>query len=136
MISYVLDNGIFKRKKVDFPFTEIAYDDVVDYSQFSPSAEKNETRIASISGGGTGRGVYDDPDSLPDDLVVRVRSGKLDRTEVALALKSYQEKIKNEAEEKLKAESDKKSLEIAKARQEFLDRKTGFTGVPQTDLNN
>lgn len=136
MIAYVVDSGKFKRSNVKFPFTEIEYDEVVDYSQFSPGAEKNETRIASISGGSSGQGVYDDPDNLPDDLVVRVRSGKLDRTEVALAMEQYKAQSEQEAKDKAKSESDKKALELAKARQDFLDRKTGFTGVPQTNSNN
>lgn len=109
----------------------IKYDDIVDTSTFIPDSEN--VRTASLSGAGGKKGVYDDVENLPSDLAVRIRSGKLDRAEIAQELEKA---TKNALEEVDKIEKDnlsKKAAEINKARQEYLDSKTGFNPSGQSN---
>lgn len=109
----------------------IEYDDIVDTSTFIPDSEN--VRTASLSGAGGKKGVYDDVENLPSDLAVRIRSGKLDRAEIAQELEKA---TKNALDEVDKIEKDnlaKKAAEINKARQEYLDSKTGFNPSGQSN---
>ena len=109
----------------------IEYDDIVDTSTFIPDSEN--VRTASLTGPGGKKGVYDDVESLPSDLAVRIRSGKLDRAEIAQELEKA---TKNALDEVDKIEKDnlaKKASEIAKARQDYLDSKTGFNPSGQSN---
>lgn len=108
---------------------KVVYDDVVDYSSFRPDSE--QTRNMALAGAGsTGQGVYDG-DKIPSDDVVRVRSGKLDKTEVAKLQKQLLETYSDENDKKI-ADAKNKELEaINKARQEYLDKATGFSGMPK-----
>ncbi len=109
----------------------IKYDDIVDTSTFIPDSEN--IRTASLSGAGGKKGVYDDVENLPSDLAVRIRSGKLDRAEIAQELEKA---AKNALDEVDKIEKDnlvQKAAEINKARQEYLDSKTGFN--PSGQIN-
>lgn len=105
-------------------FPDFKYDDILDKSSFRPNSEN--IRQASISGAGVKTGVYDDSDNLPSDLMVRIRSGKLDRAEIAQEI----EKAKNDAISKVndfeKASALKKAEDISRARQDYLDSRTGF----------
>ena len=117
----------------DFPdiSESIEYDDIVDISTFIPDSEK--VRTASLSGAGGKKGVYDDVENLPSDLAVRIRSGKLDRAEISQELEKA---TKNALEEVDKIEKDnlsKKAAEINKARQDYLDSKTGFNPSGQSN---
>lgn len=105
-------------------FPDFKYDDILDKSSFRPNSEN--IRQASLSGAGVKTGVYDDSDNLPSDLMVRIRSGKLDRAEIAQEI----EKAKNDAISKVndfeKASALKKAEDISRARQDYLDSRTGF----------
>lgn len=94
------------------------YDSIVDYSSFRP--DKEEERIARITGEGGKIGRYDTEGKIPSDLIVDIRQGKYDRAEV-------QEIVKQKGEE---LEEQQKNA-ISEARQEYLDQKTGFTGQRQ-----
>lgn len=115
-------------KQVDFStsFVTPSYDDIVDKSTWSPSSDSMANRVASVKGGASVQGVYDDADNLPSDLEVRIRSGKLDKAEVDLAIKQFVDDAKKEADEKKKAEDMESAKKLADARQEFLDNAVGF----------
>lgn len=107
------------------------YDDPVDRSQFRPDSE--QVRQFRLSGAGSsGTPVYDD-DSLPTDLEVDIRSGKLDKAEISQLQLAQEAKMKETSDKKLAAEEKKKADEINKARQDFLDKSTGFKGSDQTE---
>lgn len=113
-----------------FPVNNIVYDDVVDRSQFRPDSENIRNKTLS-SVGGSYNGVYDDnPDEVTNEEVL-IRSGKLDRTEIQNIINS---KVDEYSEQNEKAKQQKELDEVAKlnkARQDFLDVKTGFVGIPQ-----
>lgn len=115
-------------KQIDFSqsFDTLNYDDIVDRSTWSPCSDSMANRVAMVKGGSSGQGVYDDPDNLPTDLEVRIRSGKLDKAEVDLAIKQFIEDSKNEFDEKKKAEATEQAKKIAEARQAYLDNAVGF----------
>ena len=115
-------------KQVDYSasFVTPKYDDIVDKSTWSPCSDSMANRVASVKGGASGRGVYDDADNLPSDLEVRIRSGKLDRAEVDLAIKKFIDDSKKEADEKKKSDDMANAQKIADARQAYLDNAVGF----------
>lgn len=115
-------------KQVDFStsFVTPVYDDIVDRSTWSPSSDAMSNRVASVKGGASGQGVYDDADNLPSDLEVRIRSGKLDKAEVELAIKKFLDDAEKEADEKKKSEDLANAQKIADARQAYLDNALGF----------
>lgn len=115
-------------KQVDFStsFSTPEYDDIVDKSTWSPCSDSMANRVASVKGGSSGQGVYDDADNLPSDLEVRIRSGKLDKAEVDLAIKQFVDDAKKEADEKKKSEDTANAQKIADARQAYLDNAVGF----------
>lgn len=115
-------------KQVDFStsFATPNYDDIVDKSTWSPCSDSMANRSASVKGGSSGQGVYDDADNLPSDLEVRIRSGKLDKAEVDLAIKKFVDDAKKESDEKKKAEDTANAQKIADARQAYLDNAVGF----------
>lgn len=115
-------------KQVDFStsFVTPTYDDIVDKSTWSPCSDSMANRVASVKGGASGQGVYDDADNLPSDLEVRIRSGKLDKAEVDLAIKKFVDDSKKEADEKKKAYDMANAQKIADARQAYLDNAVGF----------
>lgn len=117
----------------DFPnfLDPIEYDDIVDTSTFIPDSEN--VRTASLSGAGGRKGVYDDVENLPSDLAVRIRSGKLDRAEIAQELEKATKSALNEVDKVEKDNLAKKAAEINKARQEYLDSKTGFNPSGQSN---
>lgn len=106
---------------------EIKKDKVVDYTSFRPDNE--EERIFRLTGqGGNGIiGKYDKEGAGPSDLVVKIRQGKLDKAEVQQALKAKTEEFKETQAEEAKKEKEA----IAEARQDFLDKATGFEGKPK-----
>lgn len=117
----------------DFPdiSESIEYDDIVDTSTFIPDSEN--IRTASLSGAGGKKGVYDDVENLPSDLAVRIRSGKLDRAEIAQELEKATKNALDEVDKIEKDNLSKKAAEIAKARQDYLDSKTGFNPSGQSN---
>lgn len=115
-------------KQIDYSTSFITpkYDDIVDKSTWSPCSDSMANRVASVKGGSSGQGVYDDADNLPSDLEVRIRSGKLDKAEVDLAIKKFVDDAKKEADEKKKADDVANAQKIADARQAYLDNAVGF----------
>lgn len=124
-------SACFYLDSVEFGPKLIEYDDIVDTSTFIPDSEN--VRAASLSGAGGKKGVYDDVENLPSDLAVRIRSGKLDRAEIAQELEKAKENVLNEVDNIEKDNLAKKAAEIAKARQDYLDSKTGFNPSGQTN---
>ena len=109
----------------------IVYDDIVDTSTFIPDSEN--IRTASLSSVGGKKGVYDDVENLPSDLAVRIRSGKLDRAEIFQEIERAK-KIAIDEVDKIEQESlSKKAAELNKARQDYLDSKTGFNPSGQSN---
>lgn len=109
----------------------IEYDDILDTSTFIPDSEN--VRTASLSGAGGKKGVYDDVENLPSDLAVRIRSGKLDRAEIFQEIERAT-KIAIDEVDKIEQESlAKKAAELNKARQDYLDSKTGFNPSGQSN---
>lgn len=114
----------FYLEDIQFLGEPIKYDDIVDTSTFIPDSEN--VRTASLSGAGGKKGVYDDVENLPSDLAVRIRSGKLDRAEI---FQEIERATRIAVDEVDKIEQDnlaKKAAELNKARQDYLDSKTGF----------
>lgn len=131
-ISYSVDsNGCHKRNFVSsLPNNgSIVYDDPVDRSSFRPDSE--QVRLFHMTGqGSTGNPVYDDKE-LPTDLEVKIRSGKLDKAEISQLQQQKKEEVK-EAADSAKKEKKQKELEsVNNARQEYLDKATGFKGSEQ-----
>ncbi len=117
----------------DFKFEPklIEYDDIVDTSTFIPDSEN--VRTASLSGAGGKKGVYDDVENLPSDLAVRIRSGKLDRAEIAQELEKATKNALDEVDKIEQENLAKKAAELNKARQDYLDSKTGFNPSGQSN---
>lgn len=119
----------------DVPTTDVSYDDIVDRSNFRPDSE-SVRQFVSNGVGSSGTGVYDDPDNPPSDLEVRLRSGKLDKAEVSQLALQEVDKLNKLADEKSKKAEQEKIDNLAKARQDYLDQKTGFSGSLQDNSNN
>lgn len=115
-------------KQIDYstPVVTPVYDEIVDKSTWSPCSDSMANRVASVKGGSSGQGVFDDPGNLPSDLEVRIRSGKLDKAEVDLAIRQFVDDAKKEADEKKKADDMLNAQKIADARQAYLDNAVGF----------
>lgn len=126
MKRYNVFGDVVKMTDFSSSFVTPKYDDIVDRSTWSPSSDSMANRVAMVKGGSSGQGVYDDSDNLPTDLEVRIRSGKLDKAEVDLAIKQFIEESKKENDEKKKAESTEQAKKIAEARQAYLDSAVGF----------
>lgn len=119
------------KKRCDFPieFIDVVYDDVVDRSQFRPDSENIRNQLLSNSGV-SAIGSYDDPDNPPDDIEVSIRTGKFDKVEVNNIMRSKIIDWQKENSNK-KADELKKQVEsVSKARQDYLDKMTGFKGMP------
>lgn len=113
------ENGSFDFKK-EFP--DIEYDDILDKSSFKPDSEN--MRLQSLTGAGGKVGVFDT--DIPSDLAVQIRSGKFDRAEIAQKIKEASEKLSDDVNSELSDIEAKKLSDIQKARQDYLDSKTGF----------
>lgn len=124
---YYIDSEGNTQKCVLSKQKKIKQDSVVDYASYRPDNE--EERIFRLTGQGSSGNVgkYDNEERIPSDLVVQIRQGKLDKAEVQKALEEKGEEFK-QSQDEAKAEEAQK---IAKARQEFLDKATGFEGKPQ-----
>lgn len=122
-------------RAVDFVsrVASLAYDDIVDRSNWSLSSEKDMARVAKNGASSGFSGSYDDPEHLPSDLEVKIRSGKLDKAEVSRVVEQHLVDSAKENNEKKKKSELEKAKKIAEARQDYLDKATGFTGMPQDD---
>lgn len=124
MKQYILNSdGTSKETKIKTERTGFTgYDDIVDRSHFITNRETiRQTRITSDTSGGQ-TPVYDDHE--PTQLEIALRSGKLDKADVHQLQLKMQEEIKTE-NEKQKAEA------LEKARQDYLDKATGFISETQ-----
>ena len=126
MKRYNVFGDVVKRIDYSSPLIAPKYDDIVDRSTWSPCSDSMANRVAMVKGGSSGQGVYDDADNLPTDLEVRIRSGKLDKAEVDLAIKQFIEDSKKESDEKKKAKTAEQAKKVAEARQAYLDNAVGF----------
>jgi len=127
------ENGKSFRFKIPLPSSaSIVYDDIVDRSSFRPDSE--QVRQFHLSGSGSvGQPVYDDSDNLPTDLEVAIRSGKLDKAEISQLQQIKADEIDKSVTKAKKIKAIKEAEDVSKARQDYLDKATGFTGVPQSD---
>lgn len=111
--------------------SEDSYDDPVDRSQFRPDSE--QVRQFRLSGAGSSGTPLYDGENLPTDLEVNIRSGKLDKAEISQLQLVQEAKMKETSDKKLASDEKKKADAINKARQDFLDKSTGFKGSDQTE---
>ena len=105
----------------------VKYDKVVDDSQFRPDSE--QVRAFQLTGSGSsGSPQYDENPEAVTDLELKIRSGKLDKAEISQLMQKKKEELK-ESTSDLKAEKLQKEIEAEnKARQDYLDKATGFKG--------
>lgn len=108
--------------------SNIKYDKVVDYSSFRPDREQVRA-FHSTGQGSTSQPVYDDPKKMPSDLEVEIRSGKLDKAEISQLQQIKTEKAEAAISEAEKAAAKEEAAKLEKARQEHLDKVTGFKGA-------
>lgn len=118
--------GIFEQFEFDCSVPEILYDDIVDRSTFSPESDKETIRISIAQGTGSGIGSYDDPDNLPSDTEVLIRSGKLDKAEVSDLIRSKTHEINKLQSDEEKQKAFDELQKISDARQAHLDAMVGF----------
>lgn len=116
----------FEDKKVS-----IEYDDIVDKSRFTQDKESVRSARLGSGAGVSGTPVYDTDSGkdLPSKEIVALRSGKMDIADVHQAQLQAQEKTKKSS----KDAKDAKDKEIAQARLDYLDKKSGFD-VERTKL--
>lgn len=122
------------------PKADIAYDDIVEKSDFAHLKEQNRIQRLSQEGAGqsSGAGLYDFPKgdfskSDPDDALIALRSGRLDRADVSEIQRTL-ERINTENLTDFEAKKVKELQEkVSKERQEFVDKELGFT---PTSVNN
>lgn len=119
---------------------KIKYDDIVEKSDFAHLKEQNRIQRLSQEGAGSssGTGLYDFPRGdfsrpEPDDALVALRSGRLDRADVD-EIHRYLERVNTENLSQLEAKklADLKE-KISQQRQEFVDKELGFS---PTSVNN
>lgn len=112
----------------------IKYDDIVEKSDFAHLKEQNRIQRLSQEGAGrsSGVGLYDFPQGDfskfdPDDALVALRSGRLDKADVS-EIQRVLERINTENLSELEAKKVKELQEkITQERQEFVDKELGFS---------
>lgn len=125
-MQYLLNGSRFSRVAnllISVPL--IDYDDIVDRSTFSLDADREEVRRNRLIGSSS-VGSYDDTFDLPSDLEVKIRTGKLDKAELSQMQRNLKKGVKDNLDNEKQEEIKEKSEKISKARQEFLDKQTGF----------
>lgn len=133
-MQYVITGDVVQRVNFTIPRIKIKYDDIVDRSTFTLEADRENSRKSMLMGQSM-KGVFDG-DSMPTDLELAIRSGKLDKAEIDDAKRAIQRDIQKDSESVKKDKADKKAAKIESARQEHLDKMTGFTGIPQDSVEN
>lgn len=119
MKKYKLNaDGTSEETQERWKIKEINYDNIVDRSRFIIDSESIRQKKISGDAIGTAQNLaYDTVE--PSDLEIAIRSGKLDKADI------HQEQIK--LQKQVKKESKKRQKEaIETARQEYLDKQTGF----------
>lgn len=114
-----------------FKTVPVEYDDIVDRSRFVQDKESVRSARLGSGSGVSGVPVYDTDsgNSLPSKDIVALRSGKMDIADVHQAQLQAQDKAKKS----VKDAKDAKDKEIAQARLDYLDSKSGFD-VERTKL--
>lgn len=118
----------------------VNYDDIVEKSDFAHLKEQNRIQRLSQEGAGqsSGAGLYDFPKGDfskpdPDDALVALRSGRLDKADVS-EIQRVLERISTENLSELEAQKVKELKEkVSQERQEFVDKELGFS---PTSVNN
>lgn len=127
-MAYILTSTGFKEKAfINKP--KIEYDDIVDKSSYRQDSE-NIRNFISNGSGSSGEPLYDDPDNMPTNLEVSLRSGKFDKGEVSQMIMKKEKEVDQAKDNDIKKAENDKLEKINKARQEYLDKKTGFSGQP------
>lgn len=115
----------------DLPKFKQSYDDVVRTDDFKKVMEDNRNSDLSQDTGSTG-GVYDYEDGkIPDDdkvsnLVLSLRSGRLDKADIQKLREQYEQNAKDEAAQNDADALKEADLALQRARQQHLDTVTGF----------
>lgn len=126
--SFVNETQSSVKIELTLPDNEkIVYDKVVDDSQFRPDSEN--VRSFQLTGSGSiGIPQYDEHPEEVTQTELEIRSGRLDKAEIS-QLKQIREKELNETHEEFKKEKAAERLEKEnKARQDYIDKATGFKG--------
>lgn len=123
MKQYILNSdGTSKETNEKITKEKIEYDNIVDRTHYVTNKETiRQTKITSDTSEGQ-TPIYDDHE--PTQLEIALRSGKLDKADVHQLQLKMQEEIKT-GNEKAKAEA------LEKARQDYLDKATGFISETQ-----
>lgn len=131
-LRYSTDGVQVKRVSYTFGLITPKYDSIVDRSNFSIDADRENVRKSMLSGGSLlSDNAYDNLDNPPSDLEVKLRSGKFDKAEVQMIQKNLVKEVSDAATEKDKEVAQKKLDKINQARQEHLDKMVGFTSQPE-----
>lgn len=117
-------------KNVDLSIPDVEYDDIVDTSHYDPNSNSTRDFMASGTAGAGMIGDYDyesdedlnDDSKRPTDLVLALRSGKLDKADVQMLKEVEDENLIKLADKKL-LEAEDKSF---KDRQKRLDKALGI----------
>lgn len=114
-----------------FPVKVVKYDKVVDRSHFRPDAEG--VRLQSSGQGSVSKPVFDSDlkNNPPSNLEVSLRSGKFDKAEVSQMILQENRKAEQASKDAAEKRALDKKQKIIDARQEFLDKATGFKGSDQ-----
>lgn len=127
-MAYILTATGFKEKAfINNP--KVVYDDIVDKSSYRQDSE-NIRNFISNGSGSSGEPLYDDTDNMPSNLEVSLRSGKFDKGEVSQMIMKKAEEADRSKNADIKKAKNEQLEKINKARQEYLDKKTGFNGQP------
>lgn len=126
--------SVFFRPVSKFTFV---YDDILDDSHFKPTSETKRDRQATGKIGAGDKGLYDfdvgddvNDKTMPSNVELALRSGKLDKADVQVLTDFYEKKAKSDvmaAEDKALLEAENKA---AKNRTAAIDKKLGV------DLDN
>ena len=133
-MQYLINGDTVKRVYYPIPRIKMKFDDIVDRSTFTLEADRENARKSMLMGQSM-KGVFDG-DSMPTDLELAIRSGKLDKAEIDDAKRAIQRDIKKDSDSVKKDKAEKQSQKLDSARQEHLDKLTGFTGIPQDKIDN
>lgn len=133
-MQYLISGYTVKRVDYPIPRIKMKFDDIVDRSTFTLEADRENARKSMLMGQSM-KGVFDG-DSMPTDLELAIRSGKLDKAEIDDAKRAILRDVKKDSDSVKKNKAEKQNEKLESARQEHLDKLTGFTGIPQDKVEN
>lgn len=121
--------------------TVSVFSDVVDKSNFT--SVDNQRRAASAGfDSGSQPGLYDFDESGynkikdPDNLIIMIREGRLDRTEVEKARKILQNQMEQEVKAASEEKRQKKLQKMYENQLEVIDNYLNFKSDTESDSNN